>query len=162
MSSKSERESVITTLVSIEYIAQQFMSELDQASTVFSAMLDDLVLDAALQSHHEVTRSRAVCQVCNTRCDHFLRLCENGSPMSFRSCGLGMDYDHACNKCRFTLFFYLDKQRSRPRAIEFCAPGCRAAFATWYSGIRLENRQRHKYPNKYQGRRYHLPQLCEL
>ena len=30
-------------------------------------MLNDIVLDAALQSHHEVARSRAICHVCNTR-----------------------------------------------------------------------------------------------
>ncbi|CAA7264718.1 unnamed protein product [Cyclocybe aegerita] len=35
---------------------------------IFSAMLDELVTDATLQSHHEVARSRAVCPVCHTRC----------------------------------------------------------------------------------------------
>ncbi|KAJ3498027.1 hypothetical protein NLJ89_g10273 [Agrocybe chaxingu] len=35
---------------------------------IFSAMLDELVTEATLQSHHEVARSRAVCPVCNTRC----------------------------------------------------------------------------------------------
>lgn len=30
-------------------------------------MLDDLVMDATLQSHHEVARSRAVCHICHTR-----------------------------------------------------------------------------------------------
>ncbi|KAF8971546.1 hypothetical protein BDZ97DRAFT_1936716 [Flammula alnicola] len=34
---------------------------------VFAAMLDELVMDAALQSHHEVARGRAVCAVCKTR-----------------------------------------------------------------------------------------------
>jgi hypothetical protein len=52
MPQKSEREDVISAL----------------ASTIFSAMLDDIVLDTALQSHHEVTRSRAICHVCNTHC----------------------------------------------------------------------------------------------
>jgi hypothetical protein len=28
-------------------------------------MLNDIVTDAALQSHHEVSRSRAICHVCN-------------------------------------------------------------------------------------------------
>ncbi|KIY51383.1 hypothetical protein FISHEDRAFT_71008 [Fistulina hepatica ATCC 64428] len=35
---------------------------------IFSAMVDDLVMDAALQAHHDVAKSRAVCSVCNTRC----------------------------------------------------------------------------------------------
>lgn len=35
---------------------------------IFSALLDELILDATLQSHHEVARGRAVCPVCNTQC----------------------------------------------------------------------------------------------
>ncbi|RDB29017.1 hypothetical protein Hypma_015266 [Hypsizygus marmoreus] len=35
---------------------------------IFSAMVNDLVMDATLQSHHEVARSRAVCRVCHTHC----------------------------------------------------------------------------------------------
>ncbi|KAF8640935.1 hypothetical protein AX17_000582 [Amanita inopinata Kibby_2008] len=31
-------------------------------------MLDDLAVDAALQSHQEILRSRAVCSICHTRC----------------------------------------------------------------------------------------------
>ncbi|KAF8845392.1 hypothetical protein BDN67DRAFT_455048 [Paxillus ammoniavirescens] len=50
--SKSEREEVITGL----------------AARLFSAMLDDLVMDAALRGHHEIIRSRAVCHICHTRC----------------------------------------------------------------------------------------------
>ncbi|KAF9480469.1 hypothetical protein BDN70DRAFT_905784 [Pholiota conissans] len=34
---------------------------------VFAAMLEELVMDATLQSHHEVARGRAVCAVCKTR-----------------------------------------------------------------------------------------------
>ncbi|EIM92829.1 uncharacterized protein STEHIDRAFT_152134 [Stereum hirsutum FP-91666 SS1] len=49
---KSERDEVLDEL----------------ASRVFSTMLDDLILDAALQSHQEVARNRAVCDVCHTRC----------------------------------------------------------------------------------------------
>ncbi|TFY72647.1 hypothetical protein EVG20_g359 [Dentipellis fragilis] len=49
---KSDREEVISSL----------------ASRIFSALVDDLVMDAALQSHKEVVRSRAVCEVCHTRC----------------------------------------------------------------------------------------------
>jgi len=35
-------------------------------------MVDDVVMDSALSSHHEVARNRAVCHVCHTRCglDH--------------------------------------------------------------------------------------------
>ncbi|KAF9229635.1 hypothetical protein BS17DRAFT_825710 [Gyrodon lividus] len=50
--SKSEREEVISGLT----------------ARLFSAMLDDLVMDAALRGHHEIARSRAVCHICHTRC----------------------------------------------------------------------------------------------
>jgi len=49
---KSEREEILSAL----------------SSRIFSTMLDDLVLDATLQSHHEIARSRVVCRVCHTRC----------------------------------------------------------------------------------------------
>ncbi|KAJ7786086.1 hypothetical protein B0H16DRAFT_17107 [Mycena metata] len=35
---------------------------------IFSAMLEDLVMDVTLQSHHETARSRSICPVCKTRC----------------------------------------------------------------------------------------------
>ncbi|KAJ8586822.1 hypothetical protein M405DRAFT_339327 [Rhizopogon salebrosus TDB-379] len=35
---------------------------------IFSAMLDDLTTDVALQAHHQILRSRAVCGICHTRC----------------------------------------------------------------------------------------------
>ncbi|KAF9557854.1 hypothetical protein CPC08DRAFT_30681 [Agrocybe pediades] len=35
---------------------------------VFAAMLDELIMDATLQSHQEVLRGRTVCPVCNTKC----------------------------------------------------------------------------------------------
>ena len=38
-----------------------------KTTRIFSALLDELILDATLQSHHEVARSRAVCPVCNTQ-----------------------------------------------------------------------------------------------
>jgi hypothetical protein len=38
-----------------------------QTSKLFSAMLDDLAMDAALQAHHQLLRSRAVCRICHTR-----------------------------------------------------------------------------------------------
>jgi hypothetical protein len=31
-------------------------------------MLNDLIMDTALQAHHEIARSRAVCHICHTRC----------------------------------------------------------------------------------------------
>ncbi|KAI0321671.1 hypothetical protein OF83DRAFT_208057 [Amylostereum chailletii] len=49
---KSERDEVLDALT----------------SRIFSAMLDDIIMDVALQSHQEVARSRAVCEVCHTRC----------------------------------------------------------------------------------------------
>ncbi|EGO20972.1 hypothetical protein SERLADRAFT_475482 [Serpula lacrymans var. lacrymans S7.9] len=49
---KSEREEILSALT----------------SRIFAAMLDDIVMDAALQSHHEITRTRAICHICNTRC----------------------------------------------------------------------------------------------
>jgi hypothetical protein len=30
-------------------------------------MVDEIVMDTVLQSHHEVMRSKAVCHVCHTR-----------------------------------------------------------------------------------------------
>ncbi|OAX39418.1 hypothetical protein K503DRAFT_739453 [Rhizopogon vinicolor AM-OR11-026] len=50
--SKAEREDVISAIT----------------SKIFSAMLDDLTMDAALQAQHQLLRSRAVCRICHTRC----------------------------------------------------------------------------------------------
>lgn len=50
--SKTEREDAISAI----------------ASKIFSAMLDDLAMDVALQAHHQLLRSRAVCRICHTRC----------------------------------------------------------------------------------------------
>ncbi|KAI0050729.1 hypothetical protein FA95DRAFT_1676574 [Auriscalpium vulgare] len=50
--SKNERDDVLNML----------------ASRFFSAMLDDIVMDAALQSHQEEARNRTVCDICHTRC----------------------------------------------------------------------------------------------
>jgi hypothetical protein len=38
-----------------------------QALRLFDAMLDDIVVDVALQSHQEVARSRRKCDVCHTQ-----------------------------------------------------------------------------------------------
>ncbi|KZW02147.1 hypothetical protein EXIGLDRAFT_736854 [Exidia glandulosa HHB12029] len=37
-------------------------------SRLFDAMLSDIVMDVALQSHSEIARSRELCERCNTRC----------------------------------------------------------------------------------------------
>lgn len=50
---KSEREETMSALTSL----------------ILSSILDELVLDTALQAHHEVARSGAVCQICKTRCN---------------------------------------------------------------------------------------------
>lgn len=50
--SKTEREDAISAIT----------------SKLFSAMLDDLAMDVALQAHHQLLRSRAVCRICHTRC----------------------------------------------------------------------------------------------
>ncbi|RPD63178.1 hypothetical protein L227DRAFT_416616 [Lentinus tigrinus ALCF2SS1-6] len=39
-----------------------------QSSTIFSAMLEEILMDVVQQSHKEIARSRAVCDVCHTRC----------------------------------------------------------------------------------------------
>jgi len=49
---KSERDETVSVLT----------------SRILAAMLDELVMDATLQSHHEVARSKVLCPVCKTRC----------------------------------------------------------------------------------------------
>ncbi|KAJ6604436.1 hypothetical protein DFH09DRAFT_309406 [Mycena vulgaris] len=49
---KSQKEETLSTL----------------ATRIFSAMLEDIVMDITLQSHHETARSRSICPVCKTRC----------------------------------------------------------------------------------------------
>ncbi|KAK2462069.1 hypothetical protein APHAL10511_006532 [Amanita phalloides] len=49
---KSERDDAVSAL----------------AARILRAMIDDFALDAALQSHQEIARSRAVCNICHTRC----------------------------------------------------------------------------------------------
>ncbi|RDX56108.1 hypothetical protein OH76DRAFT_1396446 [Lentinus brumalis] len=38
------------------------------SSTIFTAMLEEILMDVVQQSHKEIARSRAVCDVCHTRC----------------------------------------------------------------------------------------------
>jgi len=40
----------------------------DLSSRIFSTMLGEIIMDAAIQAQQEVVRSRKVCDVCNTRC----------------------------------------------------------------------------------------------
>ncbi|PPQ90465.1 hypothetical protein CVT25_014983 [Psilocybe cyanescens] len=49
---KSEREETLAALT----------------ARVFASMLEELVMDATLQTHHEVVRGKAVCTTCNTQC----------------------------------------------------------------------------------------------
>ncbi|KAH7883884.1 hypothetical protein F5I97DRAFT_1814548 [Phlebopus sp. FC_14] len=49
--SKSEREEAISSLT----------------AKIFSVMLDELALDAALQAHHEIARTRVLCHICHAR-----------------------------------------------------------------------------------------------
>ncbi|KAF8213289.1 hypothetical protein K438DRAFT_1085209 [Mycena galopus ATCC 62051] len=51
---KSQKEDTLSTL----------------ATRIFSAMLEDIVMDVTLQSHHETARSRSICAVCKTRSVH--------------------------------------------------------------------------------------------
>ncbi|KAJ7630724.1 hypothetical protein FB45DRAFT_544608 [Roridomyces roridus] len=37
------------------------------ATRIFAVMLDDIVMDVTLQSHHETIRTRSICSVCKTR-----------------------------------------------------------------------------------------------
>ncbi|KAI0374404.1 hypothetical protein BV20DRAFT_961553 [Pilatotrama ljubarskyi] len=39
------------------------------SSTIFSAMLEEILMDVVQQSHKEIARARAVCDVCHTRCN---------------------------------------------------------------------------------------------
>ncbi|KAF8264419.1 hypothetical protein EI94DRAFT_1738471 [Lactarius quietus] len=49
---KAERDDALNTL----------------ASRLFAAMLDDIMVDVAMQSHQEVARSRRKCDICHTHC----------------------------------------------------------------------------------------------
>jgi len=67
--SKAEREDAISAVVSrptrgtyVEALTHY------QTAKIFSAMVEDLTMDAALQAHHQLLRSRAVCRICHTRC----------------------------------------------------------------------------------------------
>ncbi|KAL0579805.1 hypothetical protein V5O48_002216 [Marasmius crinis-equi] len=46
---------------------ENFISGL--TTKIFCAMLEDIAMDAAIQAHNEVSRSRAICEICGTRCN---------------------------------------------------------------------------------------------
>ena len=71
--------------------AREEGNTLQQASRLFAAMLDDIVVDVALQSHQEVARSKRKCDICNTQCV-FPNGFAHGSDtadVDVRSCGQG-------------------------------------------------------------------------
>lgn len=39
------------------------------SNRIFSAMLEELLMDVVLQSHQEIARSKSVCEICHTRCN---------------------------------------------------------------------------------------------
>ncbi|OSD05987.1 hypothetical protein PYCCODRAFT_1431810 [Trametes coccinea BRFM310] len=39
------------------------------SATIFSAMLEEILMDVVQQSHKEIARARAVCDICHTRCN---------------------------------------------------------------------------------------------
>ncbi|KAL4243184.1 SAGA-associated factor 11 [Abortiporus biennis] len=39
------------------------------SSRIFSTMLEEVLLDVVLQSHHEIARSKVVCPICHTKCN---------------------------------------------------------------------------------------------
>lgn len=76
---RSERDEVISKLVCLPYsqrprmpssrIHVHFFSA--QTALVFSAMINDLVMDATLQAHYEVQKLNALCDICHTRYFYF-------------------------------------------------------------------------------------------
>jgi len=56
----------VSTAMAKEGIRDELLDTL--ASRMFSAMLEDVLMDVTLQSHQEVARGRAVCEVCHTKC----------------------------------------------------------------------------------------------
>ena len=67
---KVERDDALNTLVcNFPLLCErEQISHHEQASRLFAAMLDDIVVDVAMQSHQEVARSRRKCDVCYTQC----------------------------------------------------------------------------------------------
>ena len=79
----------------------------NQASRLFAAMLDDIVVDVALQSHQEVARNRRKCDVCHTQCVFifpFLSLSRVlDSRARCRSCRADMNVVQLRTRCVYSL-----------------------------------------------------------
>ncbi len=54
--------------ISFHYAREYWNLIVEQASRLFAAMLDDIVVDVASQSHQEVARSKRKCEACYTQC----------------------------------------------------------------------------------------------
>jgi len=55
-------------------------TQCDQASRLFEALLDDIVVDVALHSHQEVARNRRKCDICHTQYVSLQRATHSSGP----------------------------------------------------------------------------------
>ncbi len=60
-------------------MSEMIGTQCDQASRLFEALLDDIVVDIALQSHQEVAQNRRKCDVCHTQYVDFPMGCSQPS-----------------------------------------------------------------------------------
>ena len=71
---KADRDDALNNLVRFLRLVvfsgqdRNLTPDVNQVSRLFAAMLDDIVVDVALQSHQEVARNRRKCDVCHTQC----------------------------------------------------------------------------------------------
>lgn len=52
---------------SLFVMSERIGTQCNQASRLFEALLDDIVVDVALQTHQEVARNRRKCDLCHTQ-----------------------------------------------------------------------------------------------
>lgn len=52
---------------SLFVMSERIGTQCNQASRLFEALLDDIVVDVALQSHQEEARNRRKCDICHTQ-----------------------------------------------------------------------------------------------
>lgn len=108
-----------------------------QSKRIFSAMLDDIIFDVALQAHHEVLRGKAVCQICNTRwvdtTPPFLNI---RIDIYQYSCGSGM-YQFKLRKDFVSLMHH------------HSSPHSGIIITNVRRSIRCRNRCRSKFPSKH-------------
>jgi hypothetical protein len=52
---------------SLFVMSERIDTQCYQASRLFEALLDDIMVDVALQSHQEVARNRRKCDICHTQ-----------------------------------------------------------------------------------------------